>query len=141
MMAYRKKNKGNTRNFKKIVTDTLRELICDVSICVYENGKILIYMLQIFFFILFRGLSYYVDLSVCALLFTSSLFVTEYLFRLLSNVKHVSEDGIPIPPERYTKTTEEGFVQVEKIEEAVVYLCDVEDYLKRKGLLKDDTAM
>lgn len=141
MMAYRKKNKGDSINIKKVKINTLRELVRDISICVYENSKILIYMLQVFFFILFCGLSYYVDLSICALLFTSSLFVTEYLFRLFANVKHISEDGMPIPPERYTKTTEEGFVQVEKIEEAVVYLCDVEDYLKRKGLLKDDTAM
>ena len=106
MMAYRKKNKGDSINIKKVKINTLRELTRDISICVYENSKILIYMLQVFFFILFCGLSYYVDLSICALLFTSSLFITEYLFRLFANVKH-----------------------------------DVEDYLKRKGLLKDDTAM
>lgn len=45
-------------------------------------------------------------------------------------------DNIPVPRKRYT-VEKEGSVQVreDEVEEVILYMCDVEDYLERKGLL------
>ena len=43
----------------------------------------------------------------------------------------------PIPLQRFTDRDENGFISIkeEETQEAMLYLCDVEDYLKSKGWL------
>lgn len=44
---------------------------------------------------------------------------------------------VPIPNERFTKTEDDGEVTIEysRIQELILYVADVEDWLERKGLL------
>lgn len=49
----------------------------------------------------------------------------------------VTDRGIPIPDRRFVKIDNHGFISIdeEDVQEAMLYLCDVEDYLKSKGWL------
>lgn len=49
----------------------------------------------------------------------------------------VTDRGIPIPDRRFVKIDNHGFIGIdeEDVQEAMLYLCDVEDYLKSKGWL------
>lgn len=59
-----------------------------------------------------------------------------YLVRSISNYIGKGE-SIPVPLERFTEVHEDGEVRVNKsrINEMILYVSDVEDYLERKGIL------
>lgn len=46
--------------------------------------------------------------------------------------------GVPIPPLRFTEKDENGIIHINSDyqQEAIVYLCNVEEYLEKRGLIK-----
>lgn len=60
--------------------------------------------------------------------------------RILKNFANRRNLGnsIPVPRERFTKELEEGEFSVDenRLQEMILYVADVEDYLERKGLIK-----
>ena len=79
------------------------------------------------------------DLSLMGMLLVSCILVicVKYIREVGYKLNHVTERGFPIPLQRYTKQDENGFISIkeEETQEAMLYLCDVEDYLKSKGWL------
>lgn len=79
------------------------------------------------------------DLSLVGMLLVSCILVicVKYIREVGYKLNHVTERGFPIPLQRYTKQDENGFISIkeEETQEAMLYLCDVEDYLKSKGWL------
>lgn len=79
------------------------------------------------------------DLSLIGMLLVSCVLVTcvKYIREVGYKLNHVTERGFPIPLQRYTNRDENGFISLkeEETQEAMLYLCDVEDYLKSKGWL------
>lgn len=140
MMAY-KKNRNVNGDIKKVAWKTLEEMYVSIEMFLQENIRGFIYLFLVFVFVLLCALSYYIGYGVSTFLFVVSLFIAEYLFRLCANVKNESTEGIPVPPERYTQINDRGYITVMKEEESVQYLCSVEDYLEKKGLLKNDSPM
>ena len=67
--------------------------------------------------------------------------VVVYILNFLRKVKHKlqneTKDGFPLSERRYTVKDTDGIVSIREHEtqEAILYLCDVEDYLRRKGLI------
>lgn len=63
--------------------------------------------------------------------------IVKYIKEVGYKLNHVTERGFPIPLKRYTNRDENGFIGIneEEMQEAILYLCDVEDYLKSKGWL------
>lgn len=61
----------------------------------------------------------------------------KYIKEVGYKLNHVTEQGFPVPVKRFTNVDQNGFIDIkeEDTQEAILYLCDVEDYLKRKGLL------
>lgn len=63
------------------------------------------------------------------------------LVRYIKDVGHklngYNYDGIPVPPRRYTKRDNNGFIELseEDTAEALVYLNSIEEYFKSKGRL------
>ena len=59
-----------------------------------------------------------------------------YLLRAIAN-KTGKGTSIPRPRKRFTEVTEEGEVSVpmDRSEEMILYLCDLEDWMERKGLM------
>lgn len=59
-----------------------------------------------------------------------------YFLRSLAN-KLGTGDIVPIPVKRFTIESEDGEVSIEnnRIQEMILYLADLEDYLERKGFM------
>lgn len=140
MMAY-KKNRNVNGDIKKVAWKTFEEMYVSVEMFLQENIRGLIYLFMVSVFVLLCVLTDYIGYGVSTFLFVVSLFIVEYLFRLCANVKNESIEGIPVPSERYTQINDRGYITVMKEEESVQYLCSVEDYLEKKGLLKNDSPM
>lgn len=79
------------------------------------------------------------DLNLVEMLLVSCVLVicVKYIREVGYKLNHVTERGFPIPLQRFTKQDENGFISIkeEETQEAMLYLCDVEDYLKSKGWL------
>lgn len=65
-----------------------------------------------------------------------AFWVVMYLLRTIAN-KTGKGITIPRPTKRFTEVSEDGEITVPttRIEELLVYLCDLEDWLERKGLM------
>lgn len=63
--------------------------------------------------------------------------VLKFIRELGYELNKTTERGFPIPLQRFTDKDENGFISIkeEETQEAMLYLCDVEDYLKSKGWL------
>lgn len=59
-----------------------------------------------------------------------------YMLRAIAN-KTGKGTSIPRPRKRFTEVTEDGEVSVpmDRSEEMILYLCDLEDWMERKGLM------
>lgn len=79
------------------------------------------------------------DLGLVGMLLISCILTicVKYIREVGYKLNHVTERGFPIPLQRYTNRDENGFISLkeEETQEAMLYLCDVEDYLKSKGWL------
>lgn len=79
------------------------------------------------------------DLSIPKMLLVSCVLVVcvKYIREVGYKLNHVTERGFPIPLQRYTEVDENGFIGIKETEtqEAILYLHDVEEYLKSKGWL------
>lgn len=58
-----------------------------------------------------------------------------YVKRIMINLG--SGDEVPVPRERFTQTSNDGevTVRVDRTQELILYVCDLENYLERKGKL------
>ena len=137
-------HKRDTRQkpIREIAEETAQEMGKSFEMFIRENIRLFIYLLQFVGFVALHvvGMKYNDVLGV-TILYIVLIVVIEFLFRLNANIKHVSDEGIPVPPERYTQINDRGYITVMKEEESVQYLCSVEDYLEKKGLLRDDTTL
>lgn len=62
--------------------------------------------------------------------------ILSYIKRIMVNIG--SGDEVPVPRKRFTQTSTDGevSVRVDRTQELILYVCDVENYLERKGKLK-----
>lgn len=60
-----------------------------------------------------------------------------FLFKYVGSQKHAEKEAIPVPRKRFTEVHNDGEVTIEynKMEELILYVADVEDYLENKGLM------
>lgn len=81
-------------------------------------------------------LEFIMFLVLVIFVFTSLTFLSSYLKAYANKIGRGEE--LPIPAERLTTEDEFGevFVDVDRIQEMILYVADVENHLKRKGLLK-----
>lgn len=125
----------------KTMIETLIELLIAFKYAVIEElGKIAI-VIQIIIPIIcfYAGMDMKTFVFVIVMLTIAVKYIKEVGYKL----NNVSERGFPLPGHRFTKTDNNGFIMVkdEDMQEAILYLCDVENYLRNKGLIKDDDTM
>lgn len=65
------------------------------------------------------------------------VFILNFVTKVKHKLKNETKDGFPISEHRYTVKDTDGIVSIKEqdTQEAILYLCDVEDYLRRKGLI------
>ena len=136
MRKSRTKNIGRRGNSILIVLlQTFGELLATFKYGLIEELDKVAVVLQILIPIVIAR----TDLSTPKMLLVSCVLVVcvKYILEVGYKLNHVTERGFPIPLQRFTDRDENGFISIkeEETQEAMLYLCDVEDYLKSKGWL------
>lgn len=133
-----RKNKTRKRKGNRILVvllQTLSELLATFKYGLIEELDKVAVVLQILIPIVIAR----TDLSIPKMLIVSCVLVVcvKYIKEVGYKLNHVTERGFPIPLQRFTERDENGFISIreEETQEAILYLCDVEDYLKSKGWL------
>lgn len=128
-----RKKKGNS--IFVVLLQTLGELLATFKYGLIEELDKIAVLLQILIPIVIARM----DLSTLKMLVVSCVLVAcvKYIREVGYKLNHVTERGFPIPLQRFTDRDENGFISIkeEETQEAMLYLCDVEDYLKSKGWL------
>lgn len=128
-----RKRKGNS--ILVVMLQTLSELLATFKYGLIEELDKVAVALQILIPIVIARM----DLSIPKMLLVSCILVVcvKYIKDVGYKLNHVTERGFPIPLQRFTERDENGFISIkeEETQEAMLYLCDVEDYLKSKGWL------
>ena len=143
MVSYKRKKKKKINSFKKIVLTTVDECITEVADMITKNYRIMFGLVE---WVLF-SLLYAVFSSIGAewehvsFLFLLIIALFGFLKRLNMNVINETEGGIPVPKKRITTVDANGYINISDIDEAAGYLCEVEDYLQKKGVLKNDVSV
>ena len=141
MMIYPRKRKEKTE-LKKIAKQTLKEMLTAVRIFFKTNVNLFLGIFQILVMIFLCYLFLLIhDILPCILLCIVALFVVDYIKRLNVNVQNMTDDGLPVPVERFTEMKDGGYISIEKEEESIQYLYELENYLERKGLLKHEKSL
>lgn len=136
MRKSRAKNRGRRGNgILVVLLQTLSELLATFKYGLIEELDKVAIVLQILIPIVIAR----TDLSTPKMLLVSCVLVVlvKYIKEVGYKLNHVTERGFPIPLQRFTDRDENGFISIkeEETQEAMLYLCDVEDYLKSKGWL------
>lgn len=128
-----RKRKGN--GIFVVLLQTLNELLATFKYGLIEELDKIAVLLQILIPIVIVRM----DLNTPKMLIVSCVLVVcvKYIREVGYKLNHVTERGFPIPLQRFTDRDENGFISIreEETQEAMLYLCDVEDYLKSKGWL------
>lgn len=132
----KKKNKKKTKQRVCVVLlQTLAELFATLKYGLVEELDKIAIVIQVLIPIVIAKM----DLSTPKMLIVSCVLVVcvKYIREVGYKLNHVTERGFPIPLQRFTDRDENGFISIkeEETQEAMLYLCDVEDYLKSKGWL------
>ena len=132
--------KSKTRKRKEnsilvVLLQTLSELLATFKYGLIEELDKVAVALQILIPIVIARM----DLSIPKMLLVSCILVVcvKYIREVGYKLNHVTERGFPIPLQSVTNRDENGFISIkeEETQEAMLYLCDVEDYLTSKGWL------
>ena len=127
--------KGMSNSVFVVLLQTLSELLATFKYGLIEELDKVAVVLQILIPIVIAR----TDFSIPKMLLVSCVLVVcvKYIREVGYKLNHVTERGFPIPLQRFTERDENGFISIkeEETQEAMLYLCDVEDYLKSKGWL------
>lgn len=130
----RTKKETKNKRIMDILLRTLLELLLDIKYGFIESlDKIAIVVQVLIPVILSRMDCGIVIILILSILFTLSV---KYIKEVSYKINNVTERGFPVPSKRYTNVDENGFIGVEEdlTQEAILYLFEVEEYIKRKGL-------
>lgn len=130
----RMKKETKNKRIMDILLSTLLELLLDIKYGFIESlDKIAIVVQVLIPVILSRMDCGIVIILILSILFTLSV---KYIKEVSYKINNVTERGFPVPSKRYTNVDENGFIGVEEdlTQEAILYLFEVEEYIKRKGL-------
>lgn len=131
-----KKNRKQTNRVLIVLLQTMVELLSALKYGFIEELDKIAVIIQIFIPIIIVKM----ELSIPKMLIVScaTILATKYIKEVGYKLNNVTERGFPIPTKRFTEQDENGFIGIEeeRTQEAIIYLCDVEDYLKSKGWLK-----
>lgn len=127
------KNKRKSKKIMIVLLQTMKEL-CNVIKYgfVEELGKIAV-IIQILIPVVLVSM----NLNIWQMLLISCVMiaVTKYIKEIGYKLNSVTERGFPICSQRFTEVDENGFISIkeENMSEAILYMYDVEEYIKRRG--------
>lgn len=130
----RTKKETKNKRIMDILLSTLLELLLDIKYGFIESLDKIAIVIQVLIPVILSR----VDCGIVIILIVSILFTlsVRYIKEVSYKINNVTERGFPVPSKRYTNVDENGFIGVEEdlMQEAILYLFEVEEYIKRKGL-------
>lgn len=132
------RNRNSKKKYNKVsfaMSLTLQEMLKGLKYAIIEELDKIATIIQIVIpIVILKATDNIFVMLVLSILFT---IFARYVKEVGYKLNNVTDRGFPIPVHRFTKRDEQGFIDIqnEDVEEALLYLCDVEDYLKRKGML------
>lgn len=130
------------KKFLRIILEIIAEAIKGISLFIANNLRNFANMLVLIapYLMLFVGQAVYKErgyISAGGELFIPILFlIVVYIIRSFAN-KIGKGITIPVPSKRFTEVDEDGEVNIrhDRLQELILYIADLEDWLERKGLL------
>jgi len=130
------------KKFLRIILEIIAEAIKSISLFIVNNLRNFANMLVLIapYLMLFVGQAVYKErgyISTGGELFIPILIlIIVYIIRSFAN-KIGKGVTIPIPSKRFTEVDEDGEVSIrhDRLQELILYIADLEDWLERKGLL------
>lgn len=130
------------KKFLRIILEIIAEATKGISLFITNNLRNFANMLMLIapYLMLFVGQVVYEErgyISVGGELFIPILFlIVIYIIRSFAN-KIGKGITIPVPSKRFTKVDKDGEVNIrhDRLQELILYIADLEDWLERKGLL------
>ena len=118
----------------KDLLEALLDVLMVIGKPIADNAEILLYICQIGLPIMM--FNYDVTLSEYVPTYLLCVFLLTFGRRYVERTKGITTD-LPIPPRQFTVQTELGVeIKDSDIEEALIYLNNLEAYMRRKGVLK-----
>lgn len=126
----------------RIIVEITIEALCSVGYFIKSNLRNFAIILNIAlpYVMYFIGQYVAVDrkgVAVGGELFVPIVFIV-FIFYIKSTANKLGKGTtIPLPEKRFTKIEDDGEVTIEnkRVQELILYLADLEDWLERKGLL------
>ncbi len=133
-MSHRK-GKKKLYKLSQVMIRTVKEMTKSLKYGIIEELDKIATLIQILVPILILKITD--DVVIMIVLSTLFSVFIKYIKEVGYKLNNVTERGFPLPLHRFTKQNEQGFIDIEDedMEQAILYLCDVEEYLKKKGLL------
>lgn len=130
----RTKKETKNKRITDILLSTLLELLLDIKYGFIESLDKIAVVIQVLIPVILSRM----DCGIVIILIVSVLFTlfARYIKEVSYKINNVTERGFPVPSRRYTNVDENGFIGVEEdlTQEAILYLFEVEEYIKKKGL-------
>jgi hypothetical protein len=130
------------KKFLRIILEIIVEAIKSISLFIANNLRNFANMLVLIapYLMLFVGQAVYKErgyISAGNELFIPILFlIVIYIIKSFAN-KIGKGITIPVPSKRFTEVDEDGEVNIrhDRLQELILYIADLEDWLEKKGLL------
>ena len=125
----------------KDIFDSLKDMACDAGYFIMRNLYNVYILLDIAcpYLMLYLGADLYEQRGKFILggevFIPLCIFFVSSLIHRVANKNNVG-DSIPVPRKRFTEETQDGYsIKQDDINEIIIYLGEVEDYLEKKKLL------
>lgn len=130
------------RKTLKIIAEITYEALCSIVYFVKNNLMAFANILNIIVPYAMYFIGQYVMTGKIKLIFGIELLIPLICGILIFYIKSTANKigkgtTIPVPSKRFTKVEDDGEVSIEnrRIQELILYVADLEDYLERKGML------
>jgi hypothetical protein len=130
------------KKFLRIILEIIAEVIKGISLFIANNLRNFANMLVLIapYLMLFVGQAVYKERGYISaggeLFIPILLLIAVYIIRSFAN-KIGKGITIPVPSKRFTEVDEDGEVNIrhDRLQELILYIADLEDWLEKKGLL------
>lgn len=129
------KKKTGLKDIINALAESSIDVMVDIKYGIIKNLK----MFAILLLILFPSVIAEINMGRLARIISMCLLIlfVRIIGDTSNKLNRVTSGGIPVPKKRFTRVDENGFIDINQnnMQEAILYLYEVENYLKKKGKL------
>lgn len=132
----RKVERIKQRKLRNALINTMHEMVSEIAHGFIKGLGTIALIIQILIPVILLQLN--VNTIKAIIYSVILLFITKYIKEVGYKVNNKTERGLPLPNDFYVIKDEYGFISLREgfEQDAILYLYDVEDYIRGKGWLK-----